>query len=99
MTRVNVEAEDGLELTQTEREAIIAEAQEKYPDSVVTAIVTLDETGENLHIHCKVNGPKFERIRRITGYLVGTIDRWNDAKQSEERDRVKHCEKPEESVA
>ena len=32
----------------------------------------------------------FERIRRITGYLVGTIDRWNDAKQSEERDRVKH---------
>ena len=33
---------------------------------------------------------KFERIRRITGYLVGTIDRWNDAKQAEERDRVKH---------
>jgi hypothetical protein len=33
---------------------------------------------------------KFERIRRITGYLVGTIDRWNDAKQSEEQDRVKH---------
>ena len=33
---------------------------------------------------------KFERIRRITGYLVGTTDRWNDAKQAEERDRVKH---------
>lgn len=33
---------------------------------------------------------KFERIRRITGYLVGTIDRWNNAKQAEERDRVKH---------
>ena len=32
----------------------------------------------------------FERIRRITGYLVGTIDRWNDAKKSEEQDRVKH---------
>ena len=36
------------------------------------------------------NGPGFERIRRITGYLVGTLDRFNDAKQSEERDRVKH---------
>ena len=30
--------------------------------------------------------PKFERIRRITGYLVGTIDRWNNAKRAEEHD-------------
>ena len=36
--------------------------------------------------------PKFERIRRITGYLVGTTDRWNNAKRAEERDRVKHME-------
>ena len=34
---------------------------------------------------------KFERIRRITGYLVGTLDRFNDGKAAEERDRVKHC--------
>ena len=33
---------------------------------------------------------KFERIRRITGYLVGTMDKCNDAKKAEERDRVKH---------
>ncbi|MCR8745992.1 anaerobic ribonucleoside triphosphate reductase [Romboutsia lituseburensis] len=33
---------------------------------------------------------KFERIRRITGYLVGTVDRFNNAKQAEVRDRVKH---------
>lgn len=33
---------------------------------------------------------KFERIRRITGYLVGTVDRWNNAKRAEEHDRVKH---------
>ncbi len=33
---------------------------------------------------------QFERIRRITGYLVGTLDRFNDAKKAEERDRVKH---------
>ena len=32
----------------------------------------------------------FERIRRITGYLVGTLDRFNNAKRAEERDRVKH---------
>ena len=33
---------------------------------------------------------KFDRIRRITGYLVGTTDRFNNAKRSEEKDRVKH---------
>lgn len=35
-------------------------------------------------------GVMFERIRRITGYLVGTLDKWNDAKKAEEKDRVKH---------
>lgn len=33
----------------------------------------------------------FEKIRRITGYLVGDMTRWNDAKAAEERDRVKHA--------
>ena len=36
------------------------------------------------------DGVPFERIRRITGYLVGTLDRFNNAKRAEERDRVKH---------
>lgn len=35
-------------------------------------------------------GIKFERIRRITGYLVGTLDRFNNAKKQEVKDRVKH---------
>ena len=35
-------------------------------------------------------GVGFERIRRITGYLVGTLDRFNDGKRAEEQDRVKH---------
>lgn len=33
---------------------------------------------------------KFERVRRITGYLVGTMEKWNNAKKAEEHDRVKH---------
>ena len=36
-------------------------------------------------------GIKFERIRRITGYLVGTLDRFNNAKRAEEHDRVRHA--------
>ena len=35
-------------------------------------------------------GVRFERIRRITGYLVGTMEKWNNAKRAEEKDRVKH---------
>lgn len=38
----------------------------------------------------KGKGIGFERIRRITGYLTGTIDRWNDAKRAELNDRVTH---------
>ena len=36
------------------------------------------------------DGVGFERIRRITGYLVGTVDRFNNAKRAEVEDRVKH---------
>ncbi len=51
---------------------------------------------ENKSVDAAINeavvgeGVKFERIRRITGYLVGTTDRFNDAKRAEEHDRVKH---------
>lgn len=38
-------------------------------------------------------GVGFDRIRRITGYLVGSLDRWNNAKRAEEKDRVKHTMK------
>ena len=47
--------------------------------------VILDNRDEKLG-----EGVGFERIRRITGYLVGTMDKWNDAKRAEGRDRVKH---------
>lgn len=40
--------------------------------------------------HQNYIGQNFERLRRITGYLVGSLERWNDGKQAEERDRVKH---------
>lgn len=47
----------------------------------MTAKKNVQTVGENVG---------FERIRRITGYLVGTMDRWNNAKRAEEHDRVKH---------
>ena len=49
-----------------------------------------------LRPHTRTSRP-FERIRRITGYLVGTLDRFNNAKRAEEHDRVKHGVAPEEA--
>ncbi len=42
-------------------------------------------------------GVDFERIRRITGYLVGTVERFNNGKKAEEHDRVKHTFKTKSS--
>ena len=58
-----------------------------YPVKSVT--VTLCDDG-CVDVDYELHTPKFERIRRITGYLTGTLDRWNNSKQAEERDRVKH---------
>lgn len=54
--------------------------------------LTITDAGNgNVTLHYELAPQKFERIRRITGYLVGTIDRWNDAKKYEEHERVKHA--------
>ena len=50
--------------------------------------LTID--GEFVDMEYTFKPINFDRIRRITGYLVGTMDRWNDAKSAEEHDRVKH---------
>ncbi|MDF2564163.1 MAG: anaerobic ribonucleoside-triphosphate reductase [Massilibacillus sp.] len=50
----------------------------------------IDNECPKCHRSEEIDEPKFERIRRITGYLVGTTDRWNNAKRAEEKDRVKH---------
>ena len=52
-------------------------------------VVTMCNDGK-VGVEYLFKGTKFERIRRITGYLVGDIVRWNNAKQAEERERVKH---------
>ena len=52
--------------------------------------LTITVDGDYVDLNYTLVPVPFERIRRITGYLVGTMDRWNDAKKAEERDRVKH---------
>ena len=72
-----------------EIKAYIKRAYDKYPHGQLESL-TLDVDGEDVGIRYELAAAPFDRIRRITGYLVGTMDRWNDAKTSEEADRVKH---------
>ena len=63
--------------------------KEKYKDeTLVSLTLTIDGDYVDMNYHLKPQ--PIERIRRITGYLVGTLERFNDAKAAEERDRVKH---------
>lgn len=59
-----------------------------YPERI---LLDVDEEKYIIGAPYFENPPKIERIRRVTGYLSGTLDRFNDAKRSEESDRVKHC--------
>lgn len=63
--------------------------REKFPDRNLSSI-HIEADGDYADIHYEFEHRPFERVRRITGYLVGTLNRWNNAKRSEERDRVKH---------
>ena len=78
------------DITPEERQAYINYAREKYPDEIIDSIIiSFDDEGyANLEIH-KHSVP-FIRIRRVTGYLVSDLSRWNNGKRAEERDRVKH---------
>ncbi len=76
-------------LSRQEQEAYIARAYEKYPHNTVEAL-DIHVDGDYVDLAYTLQPRKFSRIRRITGYLVGDMDRWNDAKTAEEAVRVKH---------
>lgn len=62
----------------------------KYSDRVIEELI-INIDGDEVLLETHFEEPKkFIRIRRITGYLVGTLDRFNDGKRAEEHDRVKH---------
>lgn len=76
-------------ITEQEIIAYIERIKEQSQEEVTTLDISLADDGQVI-LDYQLRPQKFERIRRITGYLVGTIDRWNNAKRAEESDRVKH---------
>ncbi|MGI6215329.1 MAG: anaerobic ribonucleoside-triphosphate reductase [Christensenellales bacterium] len=75
-------------LSQEEQMLYVERAVKNYGKQPTHMDISLD--GDYVNIDYTFSNEPFERIRRITGYLVGTLDRFNNAKRSEEHDRVKH---------
>ena len=71
-----------------EGKAYVDYLEKKYNRQLKKLDVAID--GDYADLNYEFEPAPFERIRRITGYLVGTMDHWNDAKAAEEADRVKH---------
>ena len=74
------------DISQEEIDYYIARAKREYKGEVVKIVAD----GDYVDITYKRPDMPFQRYRRITGYLTGTIDRWNNAKRAELKDRVKH---------
>ncbi len=71
-----------------EQQAYVSYLEKKYNRRLKTLDIQIDD--EFADLNYEFEPAPFERIRRITGYLVGTMDQWNSAKAAEEADRVKH---------
>ncbi|MBR3761088.1 MAG: hypothetical protein IKK47_08905 [Ruminococcus sp.] len=79
----------GDQLSQEEINAYIDYGRKKYRGRKISAM-TVRADGEFVDLKYEFTDIPFERVRRITGYLVGTLDRFNNGKRAEEKDRVKH---------
>ena len=71
-----------------ETQAYIDYLENKYHRKLKSLKITVE--GECADLEYEFETQPFERIRRITGYLVGSMEHWNNAKTAEEHDRVKH---------
>lgn len=79
----------GAEISEKEKNAYINYVKKQYPGERITLLeIVID--GDEVELNIKFAAVAFERIRRITGYLVGDLSRFNDAKRAEVQDRVKH---------
>lgn len=80
---------EGGKISKKEQEAYAEYARNKHPDMRISSLI-INVNGEYVDLTCYYDAVPFQRIRRITGYLVGDLGRFNDAKYAEVEDRVSH---------
>ena len=80
---------NGGTMSQAEIDEYVRRIRKKHPDRIINEL-TLTINGKYVDIKYNYDTVPFERIRRITGYLVGTLDRFNNAKRAEASQRIKH---------
>lgn len=85
---IQVKVHDG-ELSQHEIDSYLDELKKQYPDRQIYS-VEFRVDGAYVDVKYRYESVPFHRIRRITGYLVGDLEKFNDAKRLELNDRVKH---------
>ncbi len=76
-------------LPQAEINTYVEQLKANNPDKYIRTVDFIID-GDYVDMKYTYDNVPFERIRRITGYLVGTVDRFNNAKRAEVQDRVKH---------
>ena len=78
-----------IEMSSKEMLAYRNKVEQDNPGYTVTYL-DINVKGEDVELTATLSAVAFQRIRRITGYLVGDLGRFNNAKRSEVKDRVKH---------
>ena len=86
---VEVTVEDVMGVTEQEAMEYVAYGRQRVRGRLTKLVIRQGKEVDEVEL-LWTSKEKFERIRRITGCLVGTIDRWNNAKRAEEQDRVMH---------
>lgn len=85
---VDIKIENG-KMDEQEIKNYIQYIKDKFKDETLLSLTIIID-GDYVDLHYHLQPQPMERIRRITGYLVGNLDRFNDAKAAEERERVNH---------
>lgn len=84
-----IEVKMNIGLEDAEIRAVLAQIRRKNSGQILESIeLVVGDT--DIEAICQFEPVPFDKIRRITGYLVGTVDRFNDGKRAEEKDRIKH---------
>ena len=84
------------QISEKETQGYIDYIENKYNRKLDSLDININ--GDFVDLSYEFEKVPFERIRRITGYLVGTMDNWNNAKTNEEKDRVKDDRSEERRV-